>query len=159
MADGQRALYASLFTAKGSVQGWMTFTNEDTSDITGSLSWIKPVMVTSKYYPLGFTNVAEAVGSRFVWPGTTNRVLQFANGVMTFSEGNLPQPFTNNVRLETNNKVTNLSSNKLTMTALPIGLFTGTVTDTNTGKGLSFNGALLPRLNAGYGYFLGTNQS
>ena len=56
--------------------------------------------------------------------------------------------------------VTNVSSNKLTITlALPTGLFTGSVMVPNSGKVITFNGALLQKLNSGYGCFLGTNQS
>jgi hypothetical protein len=112
------------------------------------------------HYPLGFTNGHEVVGSRYVAPGTTNRVLNFTNAMVAFSGGNLPQTFTNHVLLTANNQVMNLSSNKLTMTVtLFTGLFNGSVMDTNTGKTISFNGALLQKLNAGYGYFLGTNRS
>ncbi len=158
-ADGWWALYSSLYTGKGSLHGWMTITNLDESDITGQLSWIKPALTTSKYYPLGFTNEHEAAGSLYV-PTTTNRVVNITNGVVEFRHGNLIQPITNNVLLTTNNKITNLSSNKLSMTiTLTSGLFTGSVTDTNTGKSVTFNGALLQKLNAGYGFFLGTNQS
>jgi len=157
---GLWALYASLHSGKGSVQGWMTFTNEDGSDINGILSWIKPAMPTSRYYPLGFTSKHEAIGSCYVVPGKTNPVLNLTNGVVAFSGGNLTQAITNNVLLTTNNKVTNLSSNKLTMTlTLSTGLYSGSVIDTNTGKAILFNGVMLQDLNAGYGYFLGTNRS
>jgi len=62
----------------------MIFTSQDTSDIQGTLSWIK-LAQPGVYYPLGFTNEAEAVGSRYVSPGTTNRVLNLTNGVAAFS--------------------------------------------------------------------------
>ncbi len=158
--EGCWALYAPLYLGKGSVLAWLTFTNLDTSDINGRVSWIKPAIPAAKYYPLGFTNEGEALGSRYVAPGTTNRVLNLTNGVVVFSGGNLPQPFTNNILLTTNHKVTNLSSNGLTMNlTLTSGLLNGSVTDPNTRKGVLFNGALLQKINAAYGYFLGTNQS
>jgi hypothetical protein len=158
--DGLWALSAPLYSAKGSALGWMTFSHEDASDISGILSWIKPRMPTSMHYPLGFTNGYAVVGSRYVAPGTTNRVLNFTNAMVAFSGGNLPQTFTNHVLLTANNQVMNLSGNKLTMTVtLFTGLFNGSVMDSNTGKTISFNGALLQKLNAGYGYFLGTNRS
>ncbi|NOS70319.1 MAG: hypothetical protein HOP33_10355 [Verrucomicrobia bacterium] len=158
-ADGWWALYSALYTSKGSLHGWMQFTNEDDSDINGELSWIKPTNTTAKYYPAGFTNEHHAVGSSYL-PPTTNRVVNMTNGTVEFHHGNLIQPITNNVLLTTNNKITNLSSNKLTMTfTLTSGLFKGSVTDTNTGKAIPFAGVLLQKLDSGYGYFLGTNQS
>jgi hypothetical protein len=56
-------------------------------------------------------------------------------------------------------KVINLSSNKLVLTtAKPSGLFSGTVVLPKTGKSKPFKGAILQKLDVGYGYFLGTNQ-
>ncbi|NOS69733.1 MAG: hypothetical protein HOP33_07370 [Verrucomicrobia bacterium] len=156
--DGWWPLYSSLYSSKGSLHGWMMFTNKDESDISGELSWIKSTLATSRYYPLGFTNEHEAVGSLYISP-TTNRVVGITNGTVEFLHGNLIQPITNSVLLTTNNKITNLSSNKLTMTfTLTSGLFKGSVTDTNTGKAIPFTGVLLQKLDSGYGCFLGTNQ-
>ena len=157
--DGWWGFYSTLYTRKGSLQGWMIFTNKSGSDINGELSWIKPALTTTKQYPLGFTNEHEAVGSLYIGP-TTGRVVNITNGTVEFQHGNLIQPITNSVMLAANNKVTNLSSNKFTMTfTVTSGLFKGSVTDTNTGKAIPFTGALLQKLDSGYGYFLGTNQS
>ena len=51
---------------------------------------------------------------------------------------------------------TNLSRLTITNTT---GLFGGTLTNRATNKAISISGAVLQKLNAGYGYFLGTNQS
>jgi len=159
-ADGWWALYSALYASKGSLHGWMLFTNQPDSDISGELSWIKPALATSKYYPLGFTNASDAVGAFYAAPLTANRVVNITSGTVEFLHGNLIQPITNNVLLTTNNKIINLSSNKLTMTfTLASGLFKGSVTDTNTSKSIPFTGALLQKLDTGYGHFLGTNQS
>jgi len=158
-AEGWWPLHALLYTGKGSLHGWMQFTNEDSSDIAGTLSWIKLTNSAAKFYRAGFTNEHDAVGSAYV-PPTTNRVINMTNGTVEFRLGNLLESITNNVLLTTNNKITNLSSNKLTLTfTLTSGLFKGSVTDTNTGKAIPFTGALLQKLDSGYGHFLGTNQS
>ncbi len=159
-SNGQWPFYVSLYGGQGSVLSWLIFTNEDTSDFSGSLTWIKPAMPTAKYYPVGFSNEVTAVGSRYVSYGTTNRVLNFTDGLVAFGEGNLLQAFTNNVILNTNNKVTNLSSNKLSLTiTASSGLLKGSVNDPITGKAILFNGAVLQKQNIGAGFFLGTNQS
>ena len=52
------------------------------------------------------------------------------------------------------------SSNALTLTfTLTTGAFKGKVTNPYSSQSLSFSGVVLPRMNAGYGYALGTNQS
>jgi hypothetical protein len=159
-SDGSFPLFGWLYGGMGSVSGWVTFTNQAESDLRGALNWIKRPVPTSRYYPLGFTNDIDAMGSRYIYSGTTQPVLNFTNGVVEFSFGNLIQPFTNDVRLSANGRVTNLSSNRLTLGVTPTtGMFTGTATDPNTGRLAIFSGALLQKQNAGVGYFLGTNQS
>ncbi|TAK91640.1 MAG: hypothetical protein EPO07_19680 [Verrucomicrobia bacterium] len=158
-ADGWWAWYSPLYSSKGSVYGWMHFTNRLDSNLEGKPSWIKPAVANAKYYPLGFTNAPDALGSAYISP-TTNRVVALTNGVMAFLHGNLVQSITNNVLLSSNNAIVNLSSNKLSAKiTLSTGLLAGSVTDTNTGKAIPFSGVLLQKMNAGYGYFLGTNQS
>jgi hypothetical protein len=39
------------------------------------------------------------------------------------------------------------------------GVFNGSILNRVTGKPVKFQGALLDKLNAGYGFLLGTNQS
>ena len=76
-----------------------------------------------------------------------------------FGGGNLSTPFTNLVTLTSSNRVISGSPNSLSFNlTLANGTFTGSVKvpDVRTN---SFKGALLQDLNAGYGYFLGTNQS
>jgi hypothetical protein len=58
------------------------------------------------------------------------------------------------------NTIINLSSNKLSLSlTLPNGLFSGLVQIPGTTRSNAFRGALLQSDAAGYGYFLGTNQS
>ena len=87
-------------------------------------------------------------------------ILSLASAQVEFSGGNLGAGFTNWVNLGVNSKVTNTSSNKLTLSfSLTTGTFAGSVTDPATGKASPFSGAILQKMNAGYGFILGTNQS
>jgi hypothetical protein len=158
--DGRWPLYASLYTGKGSVWGWLAFDAYDPArSLQGELSWIKPAQLGIKYYPAGFTNEVTAVGSRYTQPaGLTNRVIHLTNGVVSFEGGNLSAPFTNLVSLTLSNRVINASSNTLSLT-LSSGLFSGSATVPVTRQNVSFKGALLQNMDVGYGYFLGTNQS
>ena len=158
--DGHWPLYGSLYGGRGSILSWVRFDPEPTNGFEGALTWIKPALPLTRYYPGGFTNETSVIGSRYVPPvGVTNRVLTFTNGLVGFTGGNLMQPFTNDVTLRLNNKVTNGSSNKLVLTIVPAtGLFNGTAMTPDTGRTIVFKGALLQRQDFGAGYFLDTNR-
>jgi hypothetical protein len=154
-------LYVSLYSGKGSLMNWPAFTNRTTDDLNGTLSWIKLADVSARYYPGGFTNPSQVVGSFYTPPiGATNHVLNLTNAEVSFSGGNLIADFTNSVTLELYGRVSNLSSNRFTISFSPnTGTFRGGAMDPSTGRSLSYSGAVLQKLNAGYGFLLGTNQS
>jgi hypothetical protein len=140
---------------------WLTFnTNLANPQITGYLSWIKHVVPGAVLYPLGFTNNVTATGSLYVRPPAGTRVINLINGQVVFDGGNLPHTFTNVVRLTTNNQVFNFSANFLNFNiALSNGTFTGSVKVPGTTRTNAFKGALLQDATAGYGWFLGTDES
>jgi len=155
-------LYASVYSGKGSVWAWITFdTNQPPADLHGTVSWIKPAIATAKLYPLGFTNVVLAEGSRYVSP-TTNRVIHLTNGIVVFDGGTLATPVTNLLTLKANNQIligTNLLIPGLTPSS---GLFSGKTTIPTAapaGKlSVTIQGALFQDSDVGYGYFLSTNN-
>jgi hypothetical protein len=160
--DGNWPCYVPLYHGRGSIGGWLIFnTNVPSQEINGTLNWIRPPRDGARFYPLGFTNEVLAVGSRYTAPTNTNtRVIDVTNAVVVFDGGNLSGPFTNNVRLLRNNVITNKSPNNLTMSInVQNGLFVGSVVPPGTDHTNSFKGALLQDLDAGYGFFLGTDQS
>jgi len=160
---GQWPLYAALYGGKGSILSWVSVSTNAAPEasLQGELSWIKPTLPRARYYASGFTNEMEMVGSIYQPPRGT-KVLPSDRASISFQGGNLTSALTNIVRLESNNKVTNLTSNRaLTLSiALPTGLFTGSL-KANDGaiKTLKFKGAVLQRQNLGAGFFLGTNES
>jgi hypothetical protein len=91
---------------------------------------------------------------------TTDLIISLPNAVVDFSGGNLGSDFSNNISLGLSSKVTNLSSNKLTMTfTTSTGLYKGTVIDPNSGLTLPFAGAVFQKTELGYGSLMGANQS
>jgi hypothetical protein len=155
--QGQWPFYVSLYSGKGSILGWLSFTNQPGSDIGGVATWTKLAQPTAKFYRAGFTNQTEAVGSLFRFTNGVP-VLAFAAGELWLTNGNLPQSFTNQFRLGYNNEVT--SSNKMSLTiSTSTGRFTGSVVNPATKKTISIYGAVLQKQNLGAGYFLGTNES
>jgi hypothetical protein len=154
-ADGIWPLYSSLYGGKGCVLGWVQLTNDS---VGGDLIWIKPADASSKYYPGGFTNLINSIGSPYSKPGAGTRVLNWSDGLGQFSisGGGLGQSLTNSIRLELNNRVTNLSGPKLNLNITPSsGLFHGTFVDPDSNKSEPFQGVLFQDSNIGIGYFLG----
>ncbi len=154
---GDWPFYLPLYSGKGVALGWLQFTNQTDTDITGVVKWIK-LPQPGKFYPNGFvcTNGLEVSGSLYSFTNGL-RLLNWTNGETVLADGNLPQSITNQVVLDVNNKVT--GSNKLSLTITASGLFQGTMTDPATRKVITMNGVVLQKQNAGVGSFLGTNQS
>jgi len=154
-------LFASLPYARGSILGWLAFTNEALSDLRGRLSWFKVPYARAKYYPAGFelSEALEAVGSQYSYSkGTPLLSLPTNGGVIVLERGNLAQGLTNEFTLNTNNRVA--GSNRLSLTiSTSSGLFSGTVTNPTNGPRLAIKGALLLKQNAGFGYFPGVDQT
>ncbi len=157
---GQWPLYASLSSGQGLIVSWLTFTNAPAEELTGDLVWTKPSTPNGRYYPNGFTLTTTLSGSQYTQPGKGANVLTLTEGYVALEGGDLAQNITDQITLGANNRVTDLSGNKLGLSFTPsTGLFTGHVTDPATRKPVSFNGVVLQKSNVGYGYFLGTSHS
>jgi len=112
--NGGVPLYQSLYSGKGSLLGWIYFTNEppETVSTNSSFTWIKPA-VPGSLYPLGFTNqIPQGVLGSFFTNMTKAGVpvLNLTDATLVLSNGNLTGgtlTFTNiNI---TNNALTNLA--------------------------------------------------
>ena len=156
---GQWPLYISPYSGKGSMLGWLTVSNQPDSDISGPVDWFRLPQPASKYYPAGFTNQTDVTGSAYTFTNGA-AVLSFTNGQVWLAGGNLAASFTNHVAVSPANKVTNLSSNALTLTITTTsGLFKGSVVNPANGKAVTINGVLLEKQDFGAGTFSGTNQT
>ena len=158
--DGYWPLYVPLYSGSGSVLSWVVFMESSEASFTGTLNWTKPAIATAKFYSAGFAVQHELAGSSYSAPtNTTDAVLKFDSGKVRFAAGNLADEFANDVSL-LNNKVTNLGTNKLTLSInLASGLFNGSVTTPDGSRSFPFKGAVYQKQNQGWGFFLGTNQS
>jgi len=160
--DGLWPLYASLYSGKGSVWSWVQFdANQPAANLQGQVSWVRPPIPASRYYPAGFTNVVLAEGSRITAPANrTTRVINVTNGAVVFEGGNLAAAFTNLVELTEANKVIGPASNRMSFVLnVTNGVFSGNVVTPDRTRTNTFKGAILQDLDTGHGYFLGTNQS
>jgi hypothetical protein len=168
--NGGVPLYQSLYSGKGSLLGWIYFTNEPPQNVSAdsSVSWIKP-SVPNTLYPSGFTNLTGVLGSPFT--NTTKAgvpVLNLTSATLFLSNGNLKGGtliFTNINSAK--NSLTNLAGGtKLGETnylVLAINTNNGLVTVTFKATGAKTNtvghGTVLQNQTNAAGYFLGTNQS
>ena len=158
--NGEWPLFVSLYAGKGSILGWVRIdSNAPNALITADgLHWTRPAQVKGPYSG-GFTNTFTPLGSPYPLP-VAGRILPFTDGRVILEGADLSGSVTNGIRLEIDNKITNLSSNalKISITA-PKGLFKGTVTRPEGGKPIPVQGALLPRQNLGGGFLPGTNST
>jgi hypothetical protein len=154
-------LYASLYSGKGCMLGWI---NVATNTLDGQLVWIKGSGVAgaaAKYYGNGFTNRIQATGMVYRKPAVGAGALDWAGspGEISFSSSSGP-PWTNSMRLEINNKATDLGGRKLNLSiTTSSGLFHGSILDPDKGKPMQFQGALFQDWKVGLGYFLNGDES
>ena len=160
--NGDWPLYLRLYKNKGMLLSRIVFdTNQPDTDLSGLMNWFKRPQV-AKYYGAGFTSESMVVGSRFMAPIGTNRLLGLTTAVVGFTNGNLTADFANNVTVDAAGKVTNLGTNKLSLGLnKSSGLMSGSVTPPApaASKSISFKGAILQKQNRAAGFFLGTNSS
>jgi hypothetical protein len=135
----------------------MTFSDAGFEDLGGELSWIKQPDLAAKFYPGGFNVELHGTGSTFN-PGFSP-LTGFTDGLVSFSGGNL-SPFVNVIEIGANNKVVNLSPNKLTLKLnASTGTFNGSAVNPGTGKTIKFNGVLHQKLGLGRGFFPGSTET
>jgi hypothetical protein len=159
--DGNIPLYVSLYSKKGSLQGWLTLTNETTNQtsplptILGTnLAWFKAA-VSGPLYSAGFTNTnLSALGSLYTGGFT------LAGGTLILSNGNLAAQIFTNVSV-TGNKLLSSDSVVLGTIAPATGAVTLTLKATDTAPKITAKGVILQDAagtNAA-GWFPGTNES
>ena len=159
-ADGQWPFYASLYSGNGLIIGWLSLTNEIDRDIDGTLTWIKGQSKEGvKFYPAGFTNQPQAVGSLYDYTSGLP-ILNITSRVFYLTGGNLADGLTDDITLTGTKAASADKTLKLTFTT-STGRFQGTVANPVSGelpKTLSFKGAVLQKQNVALGFFAGTNQ-
>lgn len=155
--NGLTPVYTALYTGRGSIFGWLTISNTGINDVSGTLHWIKPGTVGGTYYPAGFSNAIDVIGSIFRPVSAGTPVLNLTDDQVIVSHGNLPEPFTNSVTLGGDNKIS--GDNQLALTLSPSkGTVTGSFVDPLANKKRTVKGIVLPLQNQARGFFLGTTQ-
>lgn len=136
--DGTWPLFVPLYKGQGLLIGWISFTNRVSDDLHGAVNWIKTPSAGGTIYPQGLTYGSTALGSEFSKTGSQPLIFGSAQLEVGSSDNAL------------------LMSLKVSAST---GIFTADMLNRITGKPVKFQGALLQKLNAGYGYLVVTNQS
>lgn len=143
--------YVGLYSGTGAVLGWLEFS--ESKELQGSLVWIKrPQISPTGLYPAGFSLPVYVRGSTY--SASNYSTFNFTSGQVILQNGNLDTPLTNAVSAVGKGGPGYASLSISTST----GVFHG-IAQTTSGNAIEFNGALLQSELAGYGIFLGTNQT
>lgn len=155
---GSLPVYLVLYSGQGSALSWLTFNSTATSDLSGDLTWIKPVGTLTRYYPRGFEYGTLVLGSAY--QRAAGPMVNAVSTAVAFSGGNLLEDFANQISFDAAGRVSNQSSNRLALSfSAGTGAFRGNVVDPVSGSTLPFSGVVLKKANAAYGLMLGVDQS
>ncbi|MGD0816085.1 MAG: Ig-like domain-containing protein [Verrucomicrobiota bacterium] len=170
--NGDIPLYASLYSHKGSLQGWLTVTdttNTPSQTIVGAnLAWIKVSSPPGSLYAEGFTNTNITVlGSFYMPPPAGSSGLDLTNGTLIISNGNSGEVLTYSNLSIVDNKLGNQTAagnppNALEGTITPAtGILTVTFQPTGSSKNIVAKGVVLQDDSPtnGAGWFLDADQS
>jgi hypothetical protein len=164
--NGAWPLYASLYSGKGLVIGWMS---SDSSSEPPVAQWLKAPDASAALYPAGFAEERMVALQRYVAPKSPQNALGWTNGHLFLGGGNLAVPLEADV-LVTNNQIKSVSgtvSNLLLTITASSGLFSGSFVHPATHKKVTIKGGVVQGLpwvppvgqvGVGGGWFLGTNQ-
>jgi hypothetical protein len=159
--SGEFPLGIPMYGGKGLLLGWVPFYTNDV--MFTNLTWIRPPIVGSKYYPAGFAGLKDFHGSKYTRPAAGQNILGWTNGLVVIGGGNLTpaQTISNRVRV-VNNVVSVLDGNsrRIKMSiSVTNGTFKGTFKHPVTRTTNAFSGALLQLPHWGGGWFKGKNQT
>ncbi len=171
-ADGTWPLFLSLYVNKGVMLGTVTHVATaatatlPASDLSAKLDWFKPVVLTDKYFTLGFSiEDTDLLGSIYTPPPAGTRVLAnftnaVPNGDVKLEDGKLPFPILKDVTLATTNKVTVFApgADKLSIAIAPTtGAFTGSFVHPISLRATPIAGIVYQKGGKAFGTFLGTS--
>lgn len=155
--SGDWPFYVSAYSGKGTLLGWLNFTNVTETAIAGNVTWIKTAAVGGAYYNTGFSYETAVIGSTFSLPqfGLT---LDATDAYASIDRGNLPGALTN--------RVTGLSTVQAGgINALKVNFRTtyGNISGSFKYPGVSnasttYKGVVLQQQRIAGGYFLGPSE-
>ncbi len=152
---GDWPLYLPLYGGRGSVFGWVNFTNPALSELGGLVNWFRPPLSPGTFFTNGFHANSRILGSAYAPPGT-NRLVDLDSAVVAFTGDAFPGTSPNTIAFGPSGRITNTGPNKLVISTTPAtGLLKGSYTPLGTNKVLAFKGVMLQKQRFGGGHHLG----
>jgi hypothetical protein len=160
--SGVWPLYTTAYGGKGSVMGWLSFTNNAGSACAGTLRWIKGLKSGGKNYKNGFATRIPVVGSTFTIP-KAGLGIGLSDSSVVLDAAKIYNPL-NNPIVATNGNTISFSQTgvvaKQKLTVVPkFGRFTGTFLNPITHKPAAVKGIVLQDQKYAAGYFINSNLS
>jgi len=167
--NGLMPLYVSLYSGKGSLLAWLSFTKSSSILSTNGVYWFKnpiplfktdasgnpvPVKVTTGPYPDGFTltNLPLFMAAYAAEEKGTN-ALDSTNVAIQLSGADLTNSITNSLGLNSSG-IGGPSAGTAINISGKTGLFSGSFKDPMSGKTVQYKGAVLQPYLAGWGTFV-----
>jgi hypothetical protein len=156
---GQLPIYASLYGGAGVMVGTVTFRVTEVSDLDGAIAWRK-----SGVLPVGFTASRPMIGARYREPRRAPTPLRFPAGsdeaILTAGEGGLATPIEESVHFgSSTTRSTTPASAPAVLFTNESGMMSGSFIDPESNTARTFQGIVLQKQNAAFGYFLGATES
>ncbi len=163
-ADNSLALYTPLYKGQGSLSGSLSLNPADQTDLDGTVRWVNPSRPQSAVAPAAFDATLDAFGSAYTPPAPHTPVLAVTPGTpnskLHLDGSNLTVTQTGILNAASQFSWPNATLEGLSVTVnVHTGVFTGSFLNPNTRQKNVLHGVIFKKQNAGYGYFLGGNES
>lgn len=155
--EGLWPLYLPLYKARGSALGWLTFTKNAVTSLTGAIHWVRLGEPGARPISEGFTNTVSALGSPYSVSAATN-FLNGASNLCVVVNGLASEAQTNCLRQVTRGTFNGPGFRTLALN-LATGLWSGSYTNPAGGGVLPAKFTVLLPAGLGFGHVLGTNFS
>jgi sugar lactone lactonase YvrE len=161
--NGNWPFYISSSGGQGVMLGWLNFSFGQKGNLTGQLYWERLPQADASLYPAGFnfTNGITVVGSYFDYFVSVPTLIVPNGGQVVLQQADISPPLTNYFTLTAhglNDFVSSTNNLKLTIT-FSTGAFKGSVVNPANNLTIPISGAILTNQNAGFGFFINSNQS
>jgi len=158
--NGRWPFYVSAYKGQGSVLGWMPVSNS--GERSARVVWTKKPGVPGPLYPDGFIVNPRFYIAPYTPPPPGTRIINLSTGTAeaAFGGGDLAAPFVSNFALTLDNKVVDLSNNRLTITfTKKNGLFKGSVIPPGGGTKIKFSGIVYQPEAVAVGLIIGPTRT
>jgi hypothetical protein len=154
VTSGRVPCYLPTPGGQGAVIGWLTFSNQPTTDAMGSLGWVRSADPT-RVMPSGFEATRTMYATRYTPPGRGERIIDLPEGTLRFEGGALATLVQITNAALTTEHVFRRDGVKLPVQVRPkSGLFLGYIGNLPTPVA-KFRGMFLQKTNIGVGFFEG----